>query len=124
MTTVITNKNLLMRKNDEIKHEISVDPDDPDAVMEVWIRDISFFDIQKAAQQMFDISKDGQMALNLEGYWQFAFSNWVTRTNPSLTPNDLMNLKGHIGEKISALLPSPNEMGEMMAGGFTSKGKK
>ena len=113
-----------MRRNDEIKHEISVDPDDPDAVMEVWIRDISFFDIQKAAQEMFNIGKDGQMSLNLEGYWQFAFSNWVTNTNPKLTPDELINIKGYIGEQISALLPSPNEMGEMMAGGFTNKGKK
>mgnify|MGYP005628176409 CR=1 FL=1 len=124
MTTVIANKNLLMRKHDEVKHEVRVDPEDPDLVMEVWIRDTSFFDIQKAGQEMFDITKDGQMSLNLEGYYRYAFTNWVIRTNPNLSPDELLKLTGYVGEQISALLPSPNELGEMMAGGFTSSGKK
>lgn len=122
--TVIANKNLLMRKNDEQKHEVSVDPDDPDLIMEVWVRDVSFFDIQHAAQQMFDIKKDGQMSLNLEGFYKYAFTNWVVRTNPKLSKDELLNLKGYVGEQISALLPSPNELGEMMSGGFTKGGKK
>lgn len=113
-----------MRRNDEQKHEISVDPDDPDVVMEVWIRDVSFFDIQKAAQEMFDISKTGQMSLNLEGYYSYAFSNWVVRTNPNLSTQELLELTGYVGEQISALLPSPNELGEMMSGGFTKGGNK
>jgi len=124
MTTVIANKNLLMRRHDEVKHEVRVDPDDPELVMEVWVRDTSFFDIQKAGQEMFDIKKDGQMSLNLEGYYKYAFTNWVIRTNPSLSPDELLKLTGYVGEQISALLPSPNELGEMMAGGFTSSGKK
>jgi hypothetical protein len=122
--TIVANKNLLMRRNDEQKHEIRIDPDDPNLVMEVWIRDVSFFDIQKAAQEMFDISKDGQMSLNLEGYYKYAFSNWIVRTNPNLSTDELMKLKGYVGEQISALLPRPNELGEMMAGGFTKGGNK
>ncbi len=122
--TVVANKNLLMRRNDEQKHEIGIDPDDPNLVMEVWVRDVSFFDIQKAAQEMFDITKDGQMSLNLEGYYKYAFTNWVVRTNPNLSTDELMKLKGYVGEQISALLPSPNELGEMMSGGFTKGGKK
>ena len=122
--TVVANKNLLMRRNDEQKHEIGIDPDDLNLVMEVWVRDVSFFDIQKAAQEMFDITKDGQMSLNLEGYYKYAFTNWVVRTNPNLSTDELMKLKGYVGEQISALLPSPNELGEMMSGGFTKGGKK
>ena len=122
--TIVANKNLLMRRNDEQKHEVRVDPDDPELVMEVWIREVSFFDIQHAAQSMFDIKSDGQMSLNLEGFYKYAFSNWVVRTNPAMSNDDLLKLKGHIGEQISALLPSPNELGEMMAGGFTKGGKK
>jgi len=124
MTKVIANKNLLMRRNDEQKHEVRVDPDDPELVMEVWIREVSFFDIQLAAQSMFDIKNDGQMSLNLEGYYKYAFTNWVVRTNPNLSGDELFNIKGYIGEQISALLPSPSELGEMMSGGFTNGGKK
>lgn len=112
-----------MRKNDEIKHEIRVDPDDGELIMEVWIRDISFLDIQRAAQEMFDVGKNGVMSLNLEGYWEYAFTTWITKTNPDLSKEELLNIKGYVGEQISALLPNPEELGKMMSGGFT-KGEK
>jgi len=120
---IVENKNLLMRTNKEKKYEIPVDPDDPELIMEVWVRDISFLDIQRAAQEIFDVAKDGQMALNLEGYWKYAFSTWVTKTNPNLSQDDLMNLTGYVGEQIAALLPNPEQLGQMMSGGFT-KGDK
>lgn len=116
--TVITNKELILRKNNEIKHEISIDPDDPDLIMEVWVRDISFIDIQRAAQEMFEFGKSGQMSINLEGYWKYAFTTWVTKTNPNLSKDELMNLTGYVGEKVSAVLPNPNEIGELMSGGL------
>lgn len=55
----VVDKNKLLRQTTETKHEIPIDPDDPDAVMEVWIRDISFFDIQLATQELFDIGQNG-----------------------------------------------------------------
>jgi len=117
--TIVNDKSLLLRQTNDRRKEIQVDPDKPDLTMEVWIRDISFLDIQRAAQEMFNIAKDGSMTLNLEGYWRFAFSNWVTLTNPSLTTDELMNLTGYVGEQISTLMPSPDELGQMMQGGFT-----
>lgn len=113
-----------MRDNTEKKHEIRVDPDDPDLVMEVWIREISFLDIQRAAQEMFDVAKDGQMSLNLEGYWKYAFSTWITKTNPNLSNDELLNLTGYIGEQIAAVLPNPEQLGQMMSGGFTKDEKR
>ena len=111
-----------MRNSDETKHEISVDPDDPNLVMEIWVRDISFIDIQRAAQEIFDVSKDGQMGLNLEGYWKYAFSAWITKSNPSLSTDELLKLKGYVGEQIASILPNPNEIGDLMSGGFTKGG--
>ena len=119
----IANKELILRQTNEIKHEITIDSDGPEPViMEIWIRDISFFDIQRAAQEIFDIGKNGQMSINLEGYWTYAISTWVTKTNPHLSKDELTNLKGDVGEQIAALLPNPNEIGELMSGGFTKGG--
>tara|TARA_R100000988_G_C3993628_1_gene164321 strand:+ start:1267 stop:1608 length:342 start_codon:yes stop_codon:yes gene_type:complete len=112
-----------MRTNNEKKYEIRVTPDDPELIMEVWVRDISFLDIQRAAQEIFDVAKDGQMTLNLEGYWKYAFSTWVTKTNPNLSQDELINLTGYVGEQIAAVLPNPEQLGQMMSGGFT-KGDK
>jgi len=110
-------------KNDDItKHTIRVDPDDESAVIEVWVREISFLDIQAAAQEMF-LVKEGDITLNLKGYWQFAFTHWVTKTNPSLTTEELLSLKGYVGKQVCKVLPQPTEMAEALKGGFTNKTK-
>ena len=92
MTQVVTNKSLLMKSNDETKHVVPVDPDDPTQVMEVWVRDISFLDIQDAAQKMVFI-KDGDISLSLKAYWEHAFTHWIVRTNPEMTSKELLSLK-------------------------------
>tara|TARA_R100001086_G_scaffold115372_1_gene58992 strand:+ start:343 stop:645 length:303 start_codon:yes stop_codon:yes gene_type:complete len=100
-----------------------VDPEDDSLVMDVWIKDTSFLDIQKAAQEMFNVGADGNVSLNLEGYWRFAFNTWITKTDPLLTKDELLNLKGFAGESISKLLPSPDELAKAMQGGFMSDSK-
>jgi|TARA_R100001079_G_C4426026_1_gene141944 hypothetical protein len=86
--------------------------------MEVWVRDITFFDVQKAAQSMFSM-QGNDVSLNLDGYWRYAFSEWVVRTNPDLTVDDMMNLNAYVGQQIASLLPKPDELAEAMQGGFT-----
>jgi hypothetical protein len=119
---VVMNKSLLLKNDDVIKHKIRVDPDDESAIIEVWVREISFLDIQAAAQEMFLVA-NGDVALNLKGYWKFAFTNWVTKTNPSLTTEEMLSLKGYVGEQLSKVLPQPNEMAEALQGGFTKPTK-
>jgi hypothetical protein len=117
MTQVVTDKSLLLKTNDETKHVVPVNPDDPSQVIEVWVRDISFLDIQDAAQKMVFV-QNGEISLSLKAYWEHAFSNWIVRTNPSLTGAELLSLKGPIGEAVSRVLPQPNEIAEAMQGGF------
>ena len=114
---VVMNKSLLLKNDDVTKHKIRVDPDDESAIIEVWVREISFLDIQAAAQEMVLVA-NGDVALNLKGYWKFAFTNWVTKTNPSLTTEEMLSLKGYVGEQLSKVLPQPNDMAEALQGGF------
>lgn len=119
---VVQNKNLLLKNDELTKHTIGIDPDDESLVMEVWIRDISFLDIQAAAQEMFKVNK-GDITLSLSDYWHFAFKNWVVRTNPTLSKEELLSLKGYVGERVASVLPQPNELAEAMQGGFTKPSK-
>jgi hypothetical protein len=114
----IVEKQAILTKKNEHKHEIGVDPDESDAVMEVWIRDTTFLDVQKAAQSMFSMD-GGEIKLDLEGYWHYAFTNWIVRTNPELSPEEMTNLNAYVGQQIASLLPKPDEMAEAMQGGFT-----
>lgn len=114
----IVDKNRLMTQTNEKRHEIRVDPDDPEVVMEVWVRDMTFFDVQKAAQKMF-IVEEGNVSFDLEAYWRYAFQNFVTRTNPKLSTDEMLNLSAYIGEQISTHLPKPTELAEAIQGDFT-----
>ena len=116
--TKITEKHNILTKKNEHKHEISTDPDGPEMVMEVWIRDITFLDVQKAAQSMFQMDGE-EVSLDLEGYWNFALGNWVVRTNPELTLDEMANLNAYVGQQLASLLPKPDELAETMQGGFT-----
>jgi len=118
--TVIQNKSLILKNDTSMKHVVRVDPDDEASVMHVWIRDLSFLDIQNAAQTMFNIV-DGELTFNLSGYWEYAFSNWITRTDPELTKEEIMSLKGYVGDQIAKIMPQPDEIAEAMQGGFTNK---
>ena len=60
--------------------------------------------------------------MSLSGYWEFAFSNWIVKTNPSLSKEELLSLKGYVGEQISKILPQPNDLAEVLQGGFTKQG--
>ena len=122
MAKKIVNKNLLLKNDELIKHKVRADPDDEDAIIEVWIKEISFLDIQNAAQRMF-VVKDGDVSMSLSGYWGFAFSNWIVKTNPSLSKEELLSLKGYVGEQISKILPQPNDLAEVLQGGFTKQGR-
>ena len=112
-------KEILLRQQNEQRHEIPVDDD---TVMVVYARDISFFDVQKSAQELLVIGKNGEISLDLESYWKYAFTNWIVRTEPELSTSELLDLKGHIGQRIAAVLPSPETVGKMLQGDFTSGG--
>ena len=118
--TVTQNKSLILKNDTSTKHVVRVDPDDESSVMHIWIRDLSFLDIQNAAQTMFNIV-DGEISFNLSGYWEYAFEHWITRTDPELTKDEILSFKGYVGEQISRVMPQPNEIAEAMQGGFTNK---
>jgi hypothetical protein len=59
------------------------------------------------------------VSLNLDGYWRYAFSEWVVRTNPDLSVDEMMSLNAYVGQQIASLLPKPDELAEAMQGGFT-----
>jgi hypothetical protein len=122
MAKNIVNKNLLLKNDELIKHSVRADPDDKSAIIEVWVKEISFLDIQNAAQEMFKV-KDGDVSMSLSGYWEFAFTNWIDKTNPELTTKELLSLKGYVGDQVSKILPQPNELAEALQGGFTKQGR-
>ena len=118
MKMTVVEKNKILTKKNEHQHEIRADPHNPESTLLVWIRDISYLDVQKAAQTMFVVGGEG-VTLDLESYWKYAFTNWVVRTEPELTAEEMTQINAYVGEQLASLLPKPDELAEAMSGGFT-----
>jgi len=65
--------------------------------------------MQKAAQILI---KDS--GIDLSDYWRYAFVNWIDSTTPEMSTEELLRLTPEAGKALSELLPSPEEMVEML----------
>ena len=80
-----------------------------DGKLIVNLKEPTFLDMQKAAQ--FLIKEGG---VDLSDYWTYAFANWVESTEPEMSTEELLRLIPEAGKALSELLPSPEEMVEML----------
>ena len=78
-----------------------------DGKLIVNLKEPTFLDMQKAAQ--FLIKEGG---VDLSDYWTYAFANWVESTE--MSTEELLRLIPEAGKALSELLPSPEEMVEML----------
>ena len=66
------------------------------------------------------IKGNGPLKFDLHAYWRYAFTHWIVDTNPALTPKEILDLKGYVGDQIAKILPKPNEILEDMTGKLTN----
>ena len=100
-------------------HEIRVDPEDECVVMRVWVKDLTFLDLQEAATAMVKMDGD-ELSFDLQGYWRHAFINWITKTEPNLNEAERCSLSGYAGQNLSKVMPAPNQLAEALQGDFTN----
>ena len=86
------------------KHELM------DGELIVYLKEITFLDMQQAAQAL--IAASG--GLDLADYWRYAFANWVDSTEPEMATEELVRLRPDVGKALSELLPAPEELGGML----------
>lgn len=85
-----------------------------EARLTIWVREPSFLDIQRAIQVL---TKDDEM--DLPKYWEYAFTHWVTKTEPEI---DVTKVNRKIGSAIAENLPSPQELFDVL--GFSRAGSQ
>lgn len=96
-------KNSLLRATELKKHEIDISG----TKHEVFVKDVTFLDMQIAAQDL--MRGEG---MDLPSYWKYVFTHWVTI--PPLSTEEMIMLSPAAGKQISELVPSPEEMVEML----------
>ena len=111
--------NDLLIDNNATKHTI----DTSFGELSIWVKDLSWIERQEALGKFVTLSPtaDGEMtpAIDFGGYWRFIFKHCITKTEPSLTTSQLLDLKPEVGTQVQGFLPGFEELTAGMQGGLT-----
>tara|TARA_R100000152_G_C6754119_1_gene177836 strand:+ start:53 stop:418 length:366 start_codon:yes stop_codon:yes gene_type:complete len=98
-------------------HDIDVSED---SILKVWVKELSFLDMQGALREVVHMQPDGDVEIDISGYWKYMMNTCIEKTEPALTTAQLYSLKPDVANQIIALLPQPAElMGGPLADGLT-----
>ena len=99
----------LLVKSGAQMHEIQVDPEN-NLVLRVWVKELTFLQMQAAIKSFVEISAEGGVNLDLAGYWRYMMDECIERTEPQMTKTQMLGLKASIAQQITALLPQPRDL--------------
>lgn len=108
----------LLVNSQAVEHEIQADENDPEVVMKVWVKELSFMQLQDAIKTFVNLSAGGSVDIDLANYWKYMFAEAVEKTEPRLTIPQMLSLRPFIANQITALLPQPQDLlANPLAGG-------
>lgn len=108
----------LLVNSQAVEHEIQADENDPEVVMKVWVKELSFMQLQDAIKTFVNLSAAGSVDIDLANYWKYMFAEAVEKTEPRLTIPQMLSLRPFIANQITALLPQPQDLlANPLAGG-------
>jgi len=79
--------------------------------LRVWIKPITFLQKQRAVKEVVSLNgTTGEVGIDLEAYWKHMLTTCVERCEPEMSKAQMLSLRTDIIEKITALLPQPQEL--------------
>ena len=113
---IVSDKTKLFIATDSECHEIKVAPDS-DEVLKVWIKQPTWLQVEQALSTVMNIDSSTQsMDIDLNKMYKFMVTNFIDRTEPSLSATDLMRLTPYVGNQLKEILPNPFQEMEGDAG--------
>lgn len=100
----------LLVNSQAVEHEIQADENDPNVVMKVWVKELSFMQLQDAIKTFVNLSAGGSVDIDLANYWKYMFAEAIDKTEPRLTIPQMLSLRPFIANQITALLPQPQDL--------------
>lgn len=104
---IVTDKSVLFALTEPKLHYIRVAPES-DEYLKVWVKEPTWLEVDKAMNAMMKIdAKRQDMDIDLNAMFRFMVENFVVRTEPSLSPIDILRLTPYIGNQLKEILPNP-----------------
>ena len=104
---IIEDVNSLLVNGSSKEHVISASAD---GILKVWVKELSFLETQEAIKEVVSMTTEGEVEIDLAGYWKYMLMKCIERTEPSISHPQLLALKPEIGTQITALLPQPQDL--------------
>tara|TARA_R110000822_G_scaffold263227_1_gene387530 strand:- start:436 stop:810 length:375 start_codon:yes stop_codon:yes gene_type:complete len=112
---IITDKSKLLTRTESVLHYVKIDPVE-DEYMKVWIKEPTFFQLEQAQMKMFNINmQEKDVSFDMTEVYRYLFEAFVEKTEPMLSPIDLLRLNAFAGSQLKAVLPDPFSMLEVDA---------
>ena len=97
---------LLTRKESEL-HYVKVDPES-DEYLKVWVKEPTFFQLEQAQMKLFNVNMQAQdVSFDMTEVYRYLFEAFVEKTEPMLSPLDLLRINPYVGNQIKNILPDP-----------------
>ena len=100
----------LLVNSQAVENEIQADENDPDVVVKVWVKELSFMQLQAAIKSFVTIGANGSVDIDLAAYWKYMFAEAIEKTEPRLSIPQMLSLRPFIANQITALLPQPQDL--------------
>jgi len=106
---IVSDKTKLFIASDSECHEIKVSPDS-DEVLKVWIKQPTWLQVEQALSTVMNIDSAAQsMDIDFNKMYRYMVSNFIDKTEPSLSSTELLRLTPYVGNQLKEILPNPLE---------------
>ena len=89
---VVSDKNRLFAAIETKEHHLRVDPNSDD-ILKVWIKEPTWLQVEQALSSVMKLDSSTQsLDLDLNTMYKFMVENFIEKTEPDLSPLELMRL--------------------------------
>jgi hypothetical protein len=105
---VVNDKAMLFAKTETECHQIKVAPNS-DEILKVWIKEPTWLQVEQSLSKLMKLDTSGNMDIDLNELYRYLVEEFIEKTEPSLTPLEIMRLSPYIGLQLKDVLPNPFE---------------
>tara|TARA_R110002020_G_scaffold465960_1_gene688056 strand:+ start:512 stop:904 length:393 start_codon:yes stop_codon:yes gene_type:complete len=104
---IVTEKSKLFSSTESKIHYVKVAQDSKEH-LKVWVKEPTFLQLEQAQMKMFNINMASQeVDFDVSEVYRYLFEAFIEKTDPKLTPIDLIRLNPYVGNQIKSILPDP-----------------
>tara|TARA_R110000824_G_scaffold63992_2_gene167594 strand:- start:1349 stop:1702 length:354 start_codon:yes stop_codon:yes gene_type:complete len=104
---VVNDKNRLFAAIETTEHQLKVEPNSDD-ILKVWIKEPTWLQVEQALSSVMKLDSSTQsLDLDLNEMYKFMVESFIEKTEPDLSPLELMRLSPYVGAQLKDILPNP-----------------